>query len=109
MDLLLIIVFHLLFFSDFPRIRLLVFTRSSCRVSTILPSVCLIFDRSWPAHRLCNGPAKLCAAMAVDRRLDGVDMAAPDSPLWLEDWPDPPPPPPPSVEFDPVGSVLFSS
>jgi DNA-3-methyladenine glycosylase len=33
---------------------------------------------------LCSGPAKLCAALAVDRGHDGVDLLATDSPLRLE-------------------------
>ncbi len=33
---------------------------------------------------LCSGPAKLCAAMGVDRALNGVDLLAPGSPLTLE-------------------------
>lgn len=33
---------------------------------------------------LCSGPAKLCAALRVDRELNGVDLLAPGSPLALE-------------------------
>lgn len=33
---------------------------------------------------LCSGPAKLCAAMAIDRSFNGVDLLAPGSPLALE-------------------------
>ncbi len=32
---------------------------------------------------LTNGPAKLCAAMQIDRRLDEVDLCHPASPLWI--------------------------
>lgn len=32
---------------------------------------------------LCSGPAKLCAALAIDRALDGVDLAT-DEALFLE-------------------------
>ncbi|MGP1310517.1 MAG: DNA-3-methyladenine glycosylase, partial [Phycisphaerales bacterium] len=33
---------------------------------------------------LCSGPAKLCAALCVDRDLDRVDLLGDDSPLRLE-------------------------
>lgn len=33
---------------------------------------------------LCGGPARLCTALAIDRRLDGVDLADPRSELGLE-------------------------
>jgi DNA-3-methyladenine glycosylase len=32
---------------------------------------------------LCNGPGKLCAALAIDRRLDGVDLCDAASPLFI--------------------------
>lgn len=32
---------------------------------------------------LCSGPAKLCQALAVDRRLDGIDTTQ-NSSLWIE-------------------------
>lgn len=35
-----------------------------------------------PDERLAAGPARLCQALAVDRRLDGADLTAP-GPLWL--------------------------
>jgi DNA-3-methyladenine glycosylase len=34
-------------------------------------------------HELLRGPARLCAALGVDRALDGVDLASPEGPLWL--------------------------
>lgn len=34
------------------------------------------------ATELMSGPGKLCAAMAIDRSLDGVDLCA-SGPLWL--------------------------
>lgn len=37
-----------------------------------------------PATRdLCNGPAKLCQALAIDRKLDGIDVFS-DPRLWIE-------------------------
>ena len=32
---------------------------------------------------LTSGPAKLCAALEIDRRLDGVDLCDATSPLWI--------------------------
>jgi DNA-3-methyladenine glycosylase len=32
---------------------------------------------------LSNGPGKLCAALAIDRKLDGVDLCATESPLFI--------------------------
>lgn len=34
-------------------------------------------------HELLRGPARLCAALGVDRALDGVDLADGDGALWL--------------------------
>jgi DNA-3-methyladenine glycosylase len=34
-------------------------------------------------HELLAGPARLCAALRVDRALDGVDLCDVASPLWL--------------------------
>jgi DNA-3-methyladenine glycosylase len=33
---------------------------------------------------LTSGPGRLCQALAIDRHQDGVDLCAPDSPLFLE-------------------------
>jgi DNA-3-methyladenine glycosylase len=35
-----------------------------------------------PSERLAAGPARLCRALDVDRRLDGVDLLT-DERLWL--------------------------
>jgi DNA-3-methyladenine glycosylase len=40
---------------------------------------------------LCSGPAKLCAALGIDRAVDGVDLLAPRSPIALMDDGTPPP------------------
>jgi DNA-3-methyladenine glycosylase len=37
---------------------------------------------------LTNGPAKLCAAMQIDRKLDGADLCDPASPLLIAQNPD---------------------
>jgi DNA-3-methyladenine glycosylase len=37
-----------------------------------------------PARALTDGPAKLCQALAVDRRLDGHDLCAPAAVLFFE-------------------------
>lgn len=34
-------------------------------------------------HHLTNGPGKLCAAMGIDRTLDGVDLCDTKSPLFI--------------------------
>lgn len=39
----------------------------------------------------CDGPGKLCQAMAIDRSLDGLDLAAGGT-LWIEDRRGGPPP-----------------
>lgn len=31
-----------------------------------------------------DGPAKLCKTLAIDGRLNGVDLTRPDGPLWIE-------------------------
>lgn len=48
-----------------------------------------LMGRRRPAARreidLCNGPAKLCQAFDIDRRLDGADLTDPASPIRLLD------------------------
>ena len=39
-------------------------------------------------RNLSNGPAKLCAALAIDRRLDAVNLCDADSPLFIARNPD---------------------
>ncbi len=34
---------------------------------------------------LCNGPAKLCQAMGLDRRFDGADLVTADRGVWIDD------------------------
>lgn len=44
-----------------------------------------IMERNRGMHRardLARGPGRLCAALAIDRRLDGIDLCA-AGPLWL--------------------------
>ena len=38
-------------------------------------------DKHW-----MDGPAKLCQALAIDRDLDGIDLCAPGSQLYLEKY-----------------------
>jgi DNA-3-methyladenine glycosylase len=40
------------------------------------------------ARQLTNGPGKLCAALDIDRRLDGVDLCDSGSPLFIAENPD---------------------
>jgi DNA-3-methyladenine glycosylase len=40
-------------------------------------------------HDLARGPGRLASAMGIDRRLDGLDLCAPKSPLWLGTTPEP--------------------
>ena len=40
---------------------------------------------------LCNGPAKLCQALAIDRSLDGIDLLDPSAMVRLGDDGTPPP------------------
>ncbi len=37
-----------------------------------------------PMLNLTRGPARLCQALAVDRRFDHLDICVPHAPLWLE-------------------------
>ncbi len=50
----------------------------------------LLHKRRHVHHRreLTNGPAKLCEAMSIDRRLNGIDLCGPNSPLSIARNPD---------------------
>ena len=37
-------------------------------------------------HELCSGPARLCQAFGVDRRMDGIDLVR-GSEMWILDGP----------------------
>lgn len=37
-----------------------------------------------PEREWCSGPARLCAALAVDGRMNGVDLCDPAGELWIE-------------------------
>jgi DNA-3-methyladenine glycosylase len=37
-----------------------------------------------PPHMWCNGPAKLCQALAVDQKLNGTDLCDQRGDLWIE-------------------------
>ena len=39
-------------------------------------------------HELTNGPAKLCEALNIDRKLDGADLCDATSPLFIAENPD---------------------
>jgi DNA-3-methyladenine glycosylase len=41
--------------------------------------------RGGASHELLSGPARLCAALGIDRALNGIDLCAPRGPLWLAD------------------------
>ncbi len=36
------------------------------------------------AQEWCNGPGKLCQALAIDRQHNGADLCTPDAALWIE-------------------------
>jgi len=38
-----------------------------------------------PPAQCCNGPAKLCQAMAIDGRMNAVDLTGQQDGLWIED------------------------
>ena len=40
------------------------------------------------SRQLTNGPAKLCEAMNITRTLDGIDLCAPNSPIFIARNPD---------------------
>jgi len=42
------------------------------------------------SRKLTSGPGRLCQALVIDRRHDGADLCAPETPLYLEPG-DPPP------------------
>jgi DNA-3-methyladenine glycosylase len=37
-----------------------------------------------PQAEWCNGPAKICQAMGIDGKLNGVVLTDPQSELWIE-------------------------
>ncbi len=43
-----------------------------------------LWRRGAPDGQLTNGPARLCQALAIDRRFDGADLCAPDALLFIE-------------------------
>lgn len=47
--------------------------------------------RGRPDRRLCDGPGKLCEALAVDASFDGADLCDPGGPVRLLDDGTPPP------------------
>jgi DNA-3-methyladenine glycosylase len=53
--------------------------------------------RARRTHELCNGPAKLCQALGLDRTVDGADLLHGGSPALVDDGT----PPPPEVAWGP--------
>lgn len=43
-------------------------------------------EQIYKTHQLCNGPSKLCLAFGIDGQFDRIDLVAPSSPLWMEEW-----------------------
>ena len=56
-------------------------------IRAVEPLVGLELMQAWRAvarpHLLTNGPGKLCAAMNIDRSLDGADLCDTNSPLFI--------------------------
>ena len=53
-----------------------------------------------------DGPGRLCRALGIDRRHDGLDLASGTADLWLERRPDDPPPRP--IEISPRIGVAYA-
>jgi DNA-3-methyladenine glycosylase len=60
-------------------------------IRALLPEEGLILIRQrrpgLPNHTLTDGPAKLCRALGIDRRLDGYDVCDPQAILFVEACP----------------------
>ena len=66
-------------------------TAEAVLIRAIEPVVGLSFMRrtrgTTHLHRLTNGPAKLCSALQIDRALDGADLCAAHSPIFIAENP----------------------
>jgi DNA-3-methyladenine glycosylase len=67
-------------------------TAEAVLIRAIEPSVGLEFmgvrRPAKPLRQLTNGPGKLCAALAIDRNLDGADLCDSESSLFIAEPPD---------------------
>lgn len=62
-------------------------TAEAVLIRAVEPALGLDLMNEWrpvkEARQLTNGPGKLCAAMRIDRSVDGVDLCDADSPLFI--------------------------
>ena len=69
---------------------------SGCAEAILIRAIEVIWGEAWlrqnrkvsNPRQLTNGPAKLCAALNIDRKLDGADLCDVHSPLYIATNPD---------------------
>ncbi len=69
---------------------------SGCAEAILIRAIEATWGRVWmrqnrkvsDPRQLTNGPAKLCAALSIDRKLDGADLCDVHSPLYIATNPD---------------------
>ncbi len=70
--------------------------RSGCAEAVLIRAIEVTWGEAWMRQnrpvthpgQLTNGPAKLCAALKIDRQQDGLDLCKVDSPLFIATNPD---------------------
>jgi DNA-3-methyladenine glycosylase len=69
---------------------------SGCAEAILIRAIEVAWGEAWmrqnrkvsDPYQLTNGPAKLCAALKIDRKLDGADLCDIHSPLYIATNPD---------------------
>jgi len=69
---------------------------SGCAEAVLIRAIEVTWGEAWmrqnrpvnDPRQLTNGPAKLCAALRIDRKLDGADLCNVHSPLFIASNPD---------------------